>query len=1583
MKMSTRNSVFYLIFVSLSINAIQINLHRTEKDSGLLHECLAVSAWPVPDELNPQQILRYCLGESPSNRFDQFVVVVEDQSRLSFAQLAEREISSRQLYLWSAPIDLIEEYQSYLNQPSPSKDMKYFDNCTWPRFGLVCEYSFDFPEDEESFSSLSELIHQFYLTYPYKPSTLTCYVHLPCRRGPSPSCLDWTEICDGQIHCFGGGEDEEHCWQLELNECEENEYRCHNGQCISKSFHHNDGIFWDCLDGSEERGYPNRHWIDCPTHEPIFACEDIICSISQTSLGVSLSSTCVRQRSELLTRILFSVKPSNLTDECWFAFKCLVHSLHFVDIQCYHSCQFDQCQQTIANECPSGLIFIPADSFHYGHLFFAYEKSQISLEDEPTTHLPSHICYNHQWCHQQSPLNFSCHRRDEIFSNFEFGPETFPSARRQIRSVFEQFWSCNSVDQPCGNEDFYRCHNSTKCISRHRLLDRVRDCFYTDDEQVAFVRLFVTLESNNDFFRCPTSNVFIARQLVNDGNCDCWTVDNGICEDENSLIRYSKTHLSFTVICDGFIDLLPLTIDGEIFDDESECEHWSCRNIYTRCDHFWNCLDGRDELDCHPPSVDEIRCPSNERRCVQPATHSIQCLPVEKINDGQIDCLGASDEVNVCRSHAREQNSDRFHCWNDSIQPCIEAYLICDGYPHCTHGEDEVLCPMINNIYSPLHPCPDFVDKIGNVSEIFRFLCERFWHLSKPPIVHFTLDRPSEETPTLHLPPSSSSIVTSEHSGRCHRGLPVKIGLVDQRQVCFCPPSFYGDHCEYQNERVSLTVQFRALSDSWQTQFSAIVLLIEETDQRLVHSSEQFTYLPMRDCQMKFNLYLLYSTRPKNSSLNYYLRIDLYEKVTLTYRSSWLIPLRFPFLPVQRLAFQLDIPHLNTDNARLCSDLRCLHGRCLEYSNSLEHFCQCQPGWSGRLCQIPLTTCRCSADSHCLGEDVDQRSICLCPKNKFGPRCFIENNICGEKNTSICLNGGECLSSDEDVIDQQQQRWICICPRGWTGDRCERKHREVIITFDRKIPLPSSMLIHFIRAHRDRRHENVTTFASIPFNGDPVRLFWSTPFDLFFLELFQQNYYYLAIPSAERSSSERIEKRVTQADRCPSINQIFNETIVQLHLLRRTKLYHLPCRNTSSKISCFFDEVHLCVCQLVDGERVTNCLEFDHQLKRDCLGQNGCENGAQCFQDDSRCPQSSMCICAECFYGRRCQFSMNGFSLSLDGILGYHIQPNVSLRHQSSVIHITLIVTIIMTLLGWINGILSFVTFKNKKAREVGCGYYLLGSSLTTLLTMTMFAVKFLLLLVTQMELVTNRSFLHIQCLLVDFLLRICLNMDQWLSACVAVERAITTVQGTRFDRSKSRQKAIYAIGILSVMIVASTIYDPIYRRLVDDLSLDDEKRIWCIASYPKWLRVFDSTINMIHFMCPFLINLISAVLIIWRSARQRTSLGLGRSLNFEQSLGEQFQHHKHLLITPFLIVVLGLPRLIISVVSGCMKSTRISWLYLVGYLIAFIAPMLTFALFVLPSKLYKEEFNQSMRNYRRNLRSRFVSFRRFWTIRI
>ncbi|CAF4179591.1 unnamed protein product [Rotaria magnacalcarata] len=48
-----------------------------------------------------------------------------------------------------------------------------------------------------------------------------------------------------------------------------------------------------------------------------------------------------------------------------------------------------------------------------------------------------------------------------------------------------------------------------------------------------------------------------------------------------------------------------------------------------------------------------------------------------------------------------------------------------------------------------------------------------------------------------------------------------------------------------------------------------------------------------RDCKIKFHIYLLYATRPKIAAKNYSIHIDIYEKISLVYRESLLLPIVF------------------------------------------------------------------------------------------------------------------------------------------------------------------------------------------------------------------------------------------------------------------------------------------------------------------------------------------------------------------------------------------------------------------------------------------------------------------------------------------------------------------------------------------------------------------------------------------------------------------------------------------------------------------------------------------------------------------
>jgi hypothetical protein len=90
------------------------------------------------DNDNVREIISYCLSVLPS----EFNFENNDLFQtFTFLALSKQNISSEQLYLWSAPIDVIEDYQFYLNQLLTFNDStlgkEIYYNFTLPKFGVV------------------------------------------------------------------------------------------------------------------------------------------------------------------------------------------------------------------------------------------------------------------------------------------------------------------------------------------------------------------------------------------------------------------------------------------------------------------------------------------------------------------------------------------------------------------------------------------------------------------------------------------------------------------------------------------------------------------------------------------------------------------------------------------------------------------------------------------------------------------------------------------------------------------------------------------------------------------------------------------------------------------------------------------------------------------------------------------------------------------------------------------------------------------------------------------------------------------------------------------------------------------------------------------------------------------------------------------------------------------------------------------------------------------------------------------------------------------------------------------------------
>ncbi|CAF1626026.1 unnamed protein product, partial [Adineta ricciae] len=269
-----------IIWYVQAIPEYEMNMYNTDR-----HQNGYCLLYYVPDFIfkglfyvlpykHAHKIIPYCLRPLEDD-----ILLVDDKFSNSnhfnytFGELRNQNISSLMLLSWSAPIELVEYYQMFLENVSQSslceKEMLFY-NCTSNWFGPFCRFRFDLTPGQ----SLDQIIYFYFRNRPFvtTDTKITYYKDHNCMS--VSSYLDWRDICNKKMDCLDGS-DESNCWQLEINECASNEYRCYNGQCIPEDFAFDDEMNPDCQDGTDEI-YHAFQYSFC-YNDPTFRCKESTC----------------------------------------------------------------------------------------------------------------------------------------------------------------------------------------------------------------------------------------------------------------------------------------------------------------------------------------------------------------------------------------------------------------------------------------------------------------------------------------------------------------------------------------------------------------------------------------------------------------------------------------------------------------------------------------------------------------------------------------------------------------------------------------------------------------------------------------------------------------------------------------------------------------------------------------------------------------------------------------------------------------------------------------------------------------------------------------------------------------------------------------------------------------------------------------------------------------------------------------------------------------------------------------------------------------------------------------------------------
>ncbi len=154
-------------------------------------------------------------------------------------------------------------------------------------------------------------------------------------------------------------------------------------------------------------------------------------------------------------------------------------------------------------------------------------------------------------------------------------------------------------------------------------------------------------------------------------------------------------------------------------------------------------------------------------------------------------------------------------------------------------------------------------------------------------------------------------------------------------------------------------------------------------------------------------------------------------------------------------------------------------------------------------------------------------------------------------------------------------------------------------------------------------------------------------------------------------------------------------------------------------------------------------------------------------------------------------------------------------------------------------------------------------------------------------------------------------------------------------------------------------IHEIIYYTIIQHLSTGSST---CVTNFDNnMISTYNRISTLIHYLCPFFIQIICITLLIVLAARSRVKTARQR-MTFGQVWKKQFQTQKELYITPIIIVFSALPQAILAFSFACTQLDN--WqrhALLASYLLTYGPQVLGFILYVLPSTTYKKEFSQTL----------------------
>ena len=986
-------------------------------------------------------------------------------------------------------------------------------------------------------------------------------------------------------------------------------------------------------------------------------------------------------------------------------------------------------------------------------------------------------------------------------------------------TLCQSLWTCGS--------DEWQCHNG-QCIDYGWVLDGRWDCFDGSDEETIFAVGFNESHSNYK-----------------------WLTDPSLIERFNRTYGDTLLH----TLCSAAI---ALGCSATAMSDTSNHSSTGCVPEYHLDYVFTYCIRTFVAIQ-HP-----FECSSSNWSAVSEFSYRKRCLMGESPADGSPvygNPLSLSPNVDAT-------------CWDGTITEWSRCY----AWENCPNGEDDFLCGQESLVLTAFR------------SERQHRFREKKKKVKLPLFPLPTgIRKDFNQSTTLSASVISLSSNLSALLNFCNRGVP--IWTQHRFHVCFCPPQYHGEHCQFHSDRITLLTHVNythsryTISTDPSIVHKFLVLLVRSDNQ--VIFKEEFHVRPATEIPnyRKKAIYLHYSRSPdhvKNKQERYFnrsniiqehpfsIRIEAYElKVNLRPRrfAVWKYPIFFDYLPVHRLATVLRFLPNTPDDVNACLNTTCgTNADCYPVQNQKSrHLCLCKSGFFGEHCSQIDAKCTdgyCSPNAVCLSGYQDLISgsewpHCICPHGHMGQRCELSPDKCSH---NPCKNGGKCLRSSKP------NDYVCQCTEEYRGKICIEEKPSVHLQL--KHNLTSAYQVVVVQYLK-------IDFVSLKLNIVGQKVYRQPPPSVAYYddtspvpEIVLLRLYYAdrsdqyALSIRTDQTSIRTVTFITEHNRCKLAHSFL--TNEEGSIIR----YHQMCKK-HSELLCFFDSVYLCICEANHSR--AECFNYDHSKDTcdRCLANGRCVKGQNAHE--------FRCHCPACHEGRFCHFNLESISITLDQLFSFNLlSASPFIRHATY--YSLIIVPLLVFLVGLVNNLCAFITFRRPRCLRNGIGHYLYAMSICNQLTLAFLALRLIHLAVNISASYQSLSLDGVLCKVSNYLLTASTRLTYWLSSLIAIERVYVAlfVNGQWLKKPQIARR-ILASTVVSILGVSA------YQLLVTHLPIDrdDENNAMCTVTFSadsaNWLRP-RGPVTAIGSVGPFAINLICTVSIICLVTQKKMNATRGRN---------------------------------------------------------------------------------------------------------